>query len=435
MLESFGLSEANPVRTPLPTGFDVHAHADEPLLRDELVQLYQSIVGSLMYASTTTQPQIAYAVSQLSKVVSCPKAFHLQAAKRVLRYLKGCVKSGIFYPALSTTESEYISMCQCIQEGVWLKHLFGEFGHEFDGGVPMFVDNQSAIALAQNACLHGRTKHMQVRWHFIREMVASGDVILRWCPTNRQAADILTKPLHFERHGASEGPCVGAAATASLGQAFVAGTGTTSVTMPLSFTLYSGASSCFFRDSTDLMPLCTPVTVTLADPSVVPVVAHSTTTLPCPAALLGVLTGYYTPSFSRNLEGVSHLYDLGVATLFPMDEPVATCKDGATRAHLPTFHKEPGSGPYSLHTGSHHVGSGQVATVSCDRWSLTHPSVFWHHYLTRMRFFLIVVDDFSRYTTVFPLRLKANVPAIPEPWFWGIRATQGRSVLRLHSDR
>ncbi|CAI6001420.1 unnamed protein product [Closterium sp. NIES-65] len=230
--------------------FNVHAHVEEPLLRDELVKLYQSIVGSLMYASTTTQPQIAYAVSQLSKVVSCPKAFHLQAAKRVLRYLKGCVKSGIFYPAhnkphvelvgfsdadyagdsadrkshtgynyclngaaiswqskrqpvvaLSTTESEYISLCQCIQEGVWLKRLFGEFGHEFAGGVPVFVDNQSAIALAQNACLHGRTKHMQVRWHFIREMVACGKVILRWCPTDRQVADILTKPLPFERHG------------------------------------------------------------------------------------------------------------------------------------------------------------------------------------------------------------------------------------------
>ncbi|GJP51604.1 hypothetical protein CLOM_g10756, partial [Closterium sp. NIES-68] len=79
--------------------------------------------------------------------------------------------------------------------------LFGEFGHDHAGGVPVFVDNQSAIALAQNACLHGRTKHMQVRWHFIREMVAAGEVILQWCPTNRQAADILTKSLPFERHG------------------------------------------------------------------------------------------------------------------------------------------------------------------------------------------------------------------------------------------
>ncbi|GJP75020.1 hypothetical protein CLOP_g5516, partial [Closterium sp. NIES-67] len=65
--------------------------------------------------------------------------------------------------------------CQCIQEGVWLRRLFGEFGHDHAGGVPVFVDNQSAIALAQNACLHGRTKHMQVRWHFIREMVAAGE--------------------------------------------------------------------------------------------------------------------------------------------------------------------------------------------------------------------------------------------------------------------
>ncbi|CAI7876301.1 unnamed protein product [Closterium sp. NIES-54] len=224
MLESFGLSEANPVLTPLPTGFDVHAHAEEPLLRNELVQLYQSIVGSLMYASTTTQPQIAYAVSQLSKVVSCPKAFHLQAAKRVLSdadyagdsadrkshtgyvyCLNGAAISWqskrLPMVALSTTESEYISLCQCMEEGVWLKRLFGEFGHEFDGGVPVFADNQSAIALAQNACLHGRTKHMQVWWHFTKEMVASGEVILRWCPTNRQAADILTKPLPFERHG------------------------------------------------------------------------------------------------------------------------------------------------------------------------------------------------------------------------------------------
>ncbi|CAI7882318.1 unnamed protein product [Closterium sp. NIES-54] len=94
-----------------------------------------------------------------------------------------------------------LDFCLMGQEGVWLKRLFGEFGHECAGGVSVFVDNQSAIALAQNACLHGRTKHMQVRWHFIREMMASGEAILRWCPTNRQAADIVTKPLPFERHG------------------------------------------------------------------------------------------------------------------------------------------------------------------------------------------------------------------------------------------
>ncbi|CAI7772245.1 unnamed protein product [Closterium sp. NIES-54] len=221
MLESFGLSEANPVRTPLPTGFDVHAHAEEPLLRDELVQLYQSIVGSLIYATTTTQPRLlmqchscifypTHSKPQFELVGFSDADYAGDSADRksptgYVYCLNGAAISWQSkrqpMVALTTTESEYISLCLCIQEGVWLKRLFGEFGHELAGGVSVFVDNQSAIALAQNACLHGRTKHMHVRWHFIREMVASGEVILQWCPTNHQVADILTKLLPFERHG------------------------------------------------------------------------------------------------------------------------------------------------------------------------------------------------------------------------------------------
>ncbi|CAI7777595.1 unnamed protein product, partial [Closterium sp. NIES-53] len=122
-------------------------------------------------------------------------------------------------------------------------------------------------------------------------------------------------------------------------------------------------SSCFFRNCTDLTPVRTPVTVALADPSVGSVVAESTTTLPCPAAPSGFLTGYYTPSFSRNMVGVSHLHDLGVVTTFPLHEPVASCTIRATGVPLATFHREPGSGLYSLHFGSHHTGSGQVRSV------------------------------------------------------------------------
>ncbi|CAI7919343.1 unnamed protein product [Closterium sp. NIES-54] len=95
--------------------------------------------------------------------------------------------------------------------------------------------------------------------------------------------------------GASRGLCVGAPATTSLAPAFVACSGATSQTAQLSFTLDPGASSCFFRDCTDLTPLRTPVTVALADPSVGPVVARNTTTLPCPAAPSRFLIGYYTP--------------------------------------------------------------------------------------------------------------------------------------------
>ncbi|CAI7731909.1 unnamed protein product [Closterium sp. NIES-53] len=151
---------------------------------------------------------------------------------------------------------------------------------------------------------------------------------------------------------------VGAATTTRLVPPFVAGSSATSPTARLSFTLDSGASCCFFRDCTDLTPLHTPVTVALANPSIGSVVAESTTTLPCPAAPSGFLTGYYTPSFSRNLVGVSHLHDLGVVTTFPLQEPVASCVVGDTEPPLATFHREPSSGLYSLHTGS-----GQVRMV------------------------------------------------------------------------
>ncbi|CAI7894628.1 unnamed protein product [Closterium sp. NIES-54] len=315
--------------------------------------------------------------------------------------------------------------------------------------------------------------------------------------------------------GASEGLCVGAAATTSLALAFVAGSGATPQTAQLSFTLDSGAYGCFFRDCTHLTPLRTPVTIALANPSVGRIVARSTTTLPCPAAPSGFLTCYYTPSFSRNLVGVSHLHDLGVVTNFPLDEPVASYTVGTTGAPLATFHRKPSSGLYSLHTGSHRTGSrqvrsSQVAAVSCDCRSLTHLSVLWHHRLghpsfprlSRMacyhlvsglpeslaplprsivplctpcvevrqraaphsssfppttapfqtlhldvwgpssvlgprqeRYFLIVVDDYSRYTTVFPLRRKADVPTVLEPWLLAWGGAQGLSGLCLHSDR
>ncbi|CAI7782209.1 unnamed protein product [Closterium sp. NIES-53] len=168
-------------------------------------------------------------------------------------------------------------------------------------------------------------------------------------------AYVLSSPI------ASERLCVGDASTTSLAPAFLIGSGATSQTAQLSFTLDSGASSCFFRDYTDLMPLHTPATDALADPSVGPIITHNTTTLPYPAAPSGFLTGYYyTPSFSKNLVGASHLHDLGVVTTFPLDEPIASSTVGATWAPLATFQREPGSGLYSLHTGSQHTESSQV---------------------------------------------------------------------------
>ncbi|CAI7844042.1 unnamed protein product [Closterium sp. NIES-54] len=220
-------------------------------------------------------------------------------------------------------------------------------------------------------------------------------------------------------HRASEGLCVGAAATISIAPAFVAGTGATSQLAQLSFTLDSGASRCFFRDCTHLTPLHTLVTVALADHSARPVVAHSTTTLPCLAALSGFLTGYYTPSFSKNLVVVRHLHDIGIVTTFPLYKTVASCTVDATGALLATFHREPGSGLYLLHIGSYHTGLGQHLDV-------------WGHFPVLVPcqkcYFLIVVDDYFRYTTVLPLRRKADVPTVLEPWLLARGGAQGLYV-------
>ncbi|CAI7920525.1 unnamed protein product, partial [Closterium sp. NIES-54] len=193
--------------------------------------------------------------------------------------------------------------------------------------------------------------------------------------------------------------------------AFVVGSSATSPIVPLSFTLDSGASNCFFLDCTVLTPLHSLVTVALADPV--------TTTLPCLAAPSGFLTGYYTPLFSKNLVGVSYLHDLGIVTTSPLDEHVAACTVGATRAPLATFHRELGSGLYSLHTGSHLLGSGlvrsgQVAAVSCDCRSLTNPSVLWHHRLGHPSFMRLSRMIRHRLVSGLPESL-ALLPRSPAP--------------------
>ncbi|CAI7757967.1 unnamed protein product [Closterium sp. NIES-53] len=238
---------------------------------------------------------------------------------------------------------------------------------------------------------------------------------------------------------------LGAVEVASAVPARAACTGPITQAASLSFTLDSGASSCFFRDHTDLTPLRTPVTIALADPSVGVVVANSTTTLPRLAAPSGVLTCYNTPSFSRNLVGVSHLHDLGVVTTSPLDEPAASCTDGVTGAPLATFPRESGSGLYSLHTESRHTGSVQRAAPHSSSPPPTTPPFQTLHLDVwgpspvlgprQEHYFLIVVDDYSRYTTVLPLRRKIDVPTILEPWLLARVGAQGLCGLDLRSDR
>ncbi|CAI7802996.1 unnamed protein product [Closterium sp. NIES-54] len=296
--------------------------------------------------------------------------------------------------------------------------------------------------------------------------------------------------------------------------------------------LDSGASRSFFRDSTTVTPLRRPVAVSLADPSGGPVLAHSSTVLPCPAAPSGLLSGLHLPSFSTNLVSGADLQDVWIDQFTPGGQRVTHCTCSRTGHHLALFTRRPGSSLYTLTTAPPPVpASGQVAAssqvfaaasrsspasapYSCR--SLAHETLLWHHRLGHPslpslrgmasralvsglqrslpplppgpaptcvpcvkgrqraaphscsfppteaplqtlhmdvwgparvrgqgheRYFLLVVDDYSRYTTVFPLRSKGEVPEVLIEWICGARRQLSESfgsdlpVLRLHSDR
>ncbi|CAI7783054.1 unnamed protein product [Closterium sp. NIES-53] len=225
---------------------------------------------------------------------------------------------------------------------------------------------------------------------------AEGDCYLRVPPDPGIAAAAL---------GASAAAALGAFASASPGTGASAAPGTgaspLSGTAPTeylhTFTLDSGASCSFFRDSTTLTPLSRPVAVSLADPSGGPVLAHSSTVLPCPAAPSGLLSGLHLPSFSTNLVSGADLQDAWVDQFTPGGQRVTHCTWSRTGRHLATFTRQPGSSLYTLTTAPPPVSaSGQVAASSqvfaaasrsspasapCSCSPLAHETLLWHHRL------------------------------------------------------
>ncbi|CAI7817858.1 unnamed protein product [Closterium sp. NIES-53] len=288
------------------------------------------------------------------------------------------------------------------------------------------------------------------------------------------------------------------------------------------FTLDSGASLCFFRDSTTLTPLSAPVPVRQADPSRGPVLARSSTVLPCPAVPSSSFSGLHLPSFSTNLVSTAALQDAMVTTTTPGNHRVSICTCTRTGRHLATFTRRPGSSLYTLATkppqvaASAQVSASRQVAPPCSCRLLSHQTLLWHRRLghpslPRLRgmhsrllvfglprslpplppspappclpcvegrqraaphsssfppttaplqslhidvwgparisgqgregYFLLVVDDYTRYTTVFPLRSKGHVVDVLIPWICTVRLhlrerfRQDLPILRLHSDR
>ncbi|CAI7807256.1 unnamed protein product [Closterium sp. NIES-54] len=195
--------------------------------------------------------------------------------------------------------------------------------------------------------------------------------------------------------GASESAAAPGASesAAALGASASPATGLASAEAFHTFTLDSGVSRCFFRDSTTLTPLAAPVPVSLADPTGGPVVARASTVLPYPAVPSSSLSGLHLPTFSMNLVSNAAIQDVWVDTFIPGGQRVAICTCSRTGRHLATFTRQPGSSLYTPTTASAQMAeSGQVATssqvsgsgqlaASCLSRVLSHQTLLWHHRL------------------------------------------------------
>jgi hypothetical protein len=203
--------------------------------------MYRQLIGSLMYL-VNTRPDIFYAVSALIQFMSQPRETHSIVAKHVLRYLRGTVGHGLRYTsnidmrlqgytdsdwagsavdrkstswccftlgsamvswcsrkqtyvALSTAEAEYIALSVAVREAVWLRKLLADlFGNVLDYTI-IHCDNQSCVKLSKDPVFHDKSKHIEIKYHYIRDMVQRKEVSVQYLPIDEQVVNVLTKPL------------------------------------------------------------------------------------------------------------------------------------------------------------------------------------------------------------------------------------------------
>ncbi|XP_061376199.1 uncharacterized mitochondrial protein AtMg00810-like [Gastrolobium bilobum] len=238
LLEKFKMTDCNPVSTPMEPGLKLSKYDG-----GERVDLsyYRSLVGSLRYL-TCTRPDLCLSVGIISRFMEDPRYTHWKAAKRILRYVKGTISQGLHYSksdkykltgysdsdwcrdvddrkstagyvffmgntaftwvskkepivTLSTCEAEYVAASWCVCHAIWLRNLLSKLEQGQVGATEIQVDNKSAVELAKNPVNHERSKHIDVRFHFIRDQVKEGKVELTHVASRDQVGDIFTKPL------------------------------------------------------------------------------------------------------------------------------------------------------------------------------------------------------------------------------------------------
>lgn len=238
VLNRFNMQNCDGMATPSDTNQVLCSFGDS----DKSAYPYRELIGSLMYLAIGTRPDIAHAVGVASRYLDKPTIVHEKAAKRILKYLKKSLNFGTLYPSsktcelraysdadyagdmdtrrstsgfafifgggviswgserqksvsLSTTESEYMAASLCVQELIWLRKMFYEILDQGELKIALHMDNQSAIRLVKNPEFHKRSKHIDIRYHFIRECFEKGLFTLDYISTEEMIADVFTKAL------------------------------------------------------------------------------------------------------------------------------------------------------------------------------------------------------------------------------------------------
>jgi len=241
ILTRFSMLDAKPAGTPLAIN-----HSLSPDEKGELIDatLYRGMIGSLMYL-TASRPDIMFATCLCARYQSKPRVSHLVAVKRIFRYLKGTPDLGLWYPnddnfeltaysdsdyggckrdfkstsagcqffgsrlvtwqckkqtsvATSTCEAEYIAVASCCSQIIWIQQQLRDYGLQFSN-TPIYVDNSAAIAVTKNPVQHSKTKHIEIKYHFIRDCFDKKLIDVVKIQTDFQKADLYTKALDKPR--------------------------------------------------------------------------------------------------------------------------------------------------------------------------------------------------------------------------------------------
>jgi len=241
ILNKFGFKDAKVASTPMETHKSLTADLEG---EDVDVHLYRSMIGSLMYL-TASRPDIMFSVCVCARFQVRPKQSHLQAVKRIFRYLKGQPRLGLWYPhdspfeliaytdsdygganldrkstsggcqflgarlvswqckkqttvSTSTTEAEYIAASSCCSQVLWIQNQMLDYGSIFMN-TPIYIDNNSAISIVNNPVKHSKTKHIEIRYHFIRDCNEKKLIQVLKVHTDNQYADLFTKAFDVGR--------------------------------------------------------------------------------------------------------------------------------------------------------------------------------------------------------------------------------------------